>query len=290
MDDKGETTGPKRSRRELLAGAAGVAGVIAAQTVIGAQPAYAGTDGDVVLGADNQPTGGATGVQSTNITGLHGRSTASGGTGVFGEDLVSRGFGVHGTGRHTGVRGDGVGGSGNYGVFGSGDTGVFGSGDTGVFGSGDIGVGGSGNYGVFGSSNHFGVFGSGNDVGVGGVSGNVGVTGHSDGNTGVNGEGGLIGVHAVSLVSGGAGVGLRVDGRSVFRTAGVATVESGKKSVVVNLAGVTSTDMVLATVQQTGSFYVKNAVAGSNKLTIYINKPPTSPATVKVAWFVLSAN
>src|SRR5437870_9401857 len=86
---------------------------------------------------------------------------------------------------------------------------------------------------------------------------------HSGATTGVYGEGVLIGLHGVSLAQDASGVGLRVDGRSVFRTVGVATVPSGVKSVTVTLAGVTATDMVLATVQQTGAFYVKNAVAGS---------------------------
>ena len=76
----------------------------------------------------------------------------------------------------------------------------------------------------------------------------------------------------------------------MFRTAGVATVASGKKAVSVSLAGVSPTDMVLATVQQSGAFYVKNAAAGSGKFTIYLNKAPTSPTTVVVAWFVISAS
>ena len=60
--------------------------------------------------------------------------------------------------------------------------------------------------------------------------------------------------------------------------------------MTVTLAGISGTDMVLATVQQTGAFYVKNAVAGSGTFTIYVNKAPASPATVKVAWFVISAS
>ncbi|MDP9329998.1 MAG: hypothetical protein M3P11_05070 [Actinomycetota bacterium] len=51
-----------------------------------------------------------------------------------------------------------------------------------------------------------------------------------------------------------------------------------------------ATDMVLATVQQTGVFLVKNAVAGSGKFSIYLNKAPVSPETIKVAWFVISAS
>jgi hypothetical protein len=45
--------------------------------------------------------------------------------------------------------------------------------------------------------------------------------------------------------------------------------------------------MILATVQQAGGFYVKYAVPATESLTIFINKAPISPATVKVAFFVL---
>lgn len=42
-----------RSRRGLLAGAAGALGLLAGETVLGGTSALAGTDGDVVLGAEN---------------------------------------------------------------------------------------------------------------------------------------------------------------------------------------------------------------------------------------------
>jgi hypothetical protein len=249
---------PKRSRRELLAGAAGAAGVIAAQTVVGAKPAYATDPNDVVLGVDNQSTSGTTGVSSSDITGLHGRTTASNATGVFGEALSDDGTGVHGVGSLFGVRGDGP-----FGIDGESTI----AGGVGVVGSAS-GVGGRG------------VHGAGSERGVNGTSDNIGVYG----------QGGLVGLYGASAAPGGTGVGLRVYGRSVFRTAGVATVPSGAKKVTVNLAGVTSTDMVLATVQQNGAFFVKNAVAASGKFTIYLNKAPTSPTTVILAWFVISAS
>ncbi|MDP9225072.1 MAG: hypothetical protein M3P18_14730 [Actinomycetota bacterium] len=346
MGEPSTEGGAKRSRRDVIAGVAGAVGVVAAQSILGAEAAYAGSDGDVVLGVDNQSTSGATGVQTTNITGLHGRSTNITGSGVFGEALNGSGIGVHGTGAQSGVVGDGqddgVVGHGDFnGVFGSSDLGGSGVGVNGSNSSGDGGVGVRGSATGAGSE---GVFGRGN-TGVHGVSpatGGVGVraqadngtavlasggsravdaTGFDDGGvaiaglhagqggigvrgegavagtfgrsatvTGAYGEGGLIGVHAVSLQPGGSGVGLRVDGRSVFRTAGIATVPSGANKVTVALAGVTSTDMVLATVQQGGGFYVKYAKAGNGQFTIQINTAPTSPTTVKVAWFVLSAS
>jgi hypothetical protein len=60
--------------------------------------------------------------------------------------------------------------------------------------------------------------------------------------------------------------------------------------VTVTLAGLSPTDFVLATVQGTGPFYVKNAVPGTWQFTITINKAPTAPATVTVAYFVISAS
>src|SRR6266540_6554990 len=72
-----DATRSKRSRRSVLAGMAGAVGVMAARSLAKAPPALAGVDGDVVLGVDNQPTPGTTGVQSSSITRLHGRSTAN---------------------------------------------------------------------------------------------------------------------------------------------------------------------------------------------------------------------
>jgi hypothetical protein len=46
---------------------------------------------------------------------------------------------------------------------------------------------------------------------------------------------------------------------------------------------------VLATLQGSGAS-VKNASAGTGQFTININKAPTAPATMKVAYFVISAS
>jgi hypothetical protein len=92
------------------------------------------------------------------------------------------------------------------------------------------------------------------------------------------------------LADSSSGTALRVTGRTKFSTAGTAVIASGQKKVTVTLAGVTATDFVLATVQGSGAFFVKNASAGAGQLTININKAPTAPATVKVAYFVISAS
>jgi hypothetical protein len=120
-----------------------------------------------------------------------------------------------------------------------------------------------------------------------------GVTGRATsttGGTGVLGDApnssNGVGVEADSA----SGTALRVSGRATFSTAGTAVIASGNKTVTVTLAGVTTTDFVLATVQGLGAFYVKNASAGTGQFTIRINKVPTAPATVTVAYFVISAS
>jgi hypothetical protein len=195
------------------------------------------------------------------IAGQANQATAT--TGI--SNLVTGGDGLYAFGKH-------------YGVYGSGnDTGVFGAGPVnGVFGLTSTGNG------VYGSApNGNGVWGQTSGFGVSGV------YGENDGNGyGVAGRSATgVGVFAES-----AGTALQVLGRSTFTTAGTAVIASGKKSVTVTLAGVTTTDFVLATVQGSGSFYVKNASAGSGSFTIYINKAPTSPNTVTVAYFVISAS
>ncbi len=54
-----------------------------------------------------------------------------------------------------------------------------------------------------------------------------------------------IGVEAESA----SGTALEVNGNAVFSTAGKAVIASGKKSVTVSLAGVTASDIVVATVR-----------------------------------------
>jgi hypothetical protein len=67
-EDEPGTAG--RSRRRLLAGAAGALGLLAGETIGRATPVHAGTDGDVVLGAAN-----ATGSLTTIDTSSGGSTT-----------------------------------------------------------------------------------------------------------------------------------------------------------------------------------------------------------------------
>ena len=87
----------------------------------------------------------------------------------------------------------------------------------------------------------------------------------------------------------GSGVALRTTGKLEFQNrSGIVTVASGKKSITVTLAEVTTTSMVMATVQQTGGFYVKAAVPAAGSFKIVINKAPVTPETVTVAYLVVN--
>jgi hypothetical protein len=251
-----------------------------------ARPAQAGNDGDVVLGADNQSTGGTTGVQSSSITGLHGRSTASSGTGVFGEDLATGGIGVHGTGSNTGVKGDGY-----YGLEGSGTTGVSGVCTDPQGGYGIVAENFQGGFGVFAQVGDGTAIlascesGTAVDARNHGVSGSAVSGSHDGGGDGVTGQAYAgTGVHAVS----GNGTALHVEGKAIFSRSGIAVVPSGSNHVKVTLARVTTATMILATVQQSGGFWVKYVVPASGAFTIYLSKAPSSPTTVKVAYLVLN--
>jgi hypothetical protein len=198
-------------QRVFLAGAAALA--IATFGLLGGHPvlavaAPAGTDGDVVLGANN------TTFSTSGLT-----TTGPNGSGLYASGDYS---GVSGWGKTYGVEGNTTSTTG---------TGVYGFADTGT-----------------------------------------GVVGNTNSGTGVLAESG--------------GTALQVNGKAVFSGSGVALVPSGSNHVTVTVLA-TAASMVLATVQGGGSFYVKNAVAGSDSITIYINKAPISPAMVKVAYFVL---
>ncbi len=91
----------------------------------------------------------------------------------------------------------------------------------------------------------------------------------------------------IGVLAESGGTALSVVGKAVFTGSGIAVVPSGSNHVTVAVEA-TAASMVLATVQQGGGFYVKYAIPRSNAITIYINKAPTSPTTVKVAYFVLN--
>jgi hypothetical protein len=272
------------SRRRLLGRLARAGTLGAGAAVLGgavmAEPALAGTDGDVVLGADGQMTAGTTGVVTSAVNGLHGQSSAQNGRGVYGYGNV----GVFGGGALNGVEGHT-----------SNDI------ASGVYGQND-GAG----YGAAGRANNgTGVLGDTHGgVGVRGIAtSGTGIFGHSDSATGIYGEASgttstTYGVHGHSVSAGGAavlaenlgGTGLQVMGKARFSSSGRATIAAGDRSVTLVNKHLTKESFVLATLQKNvaGDVWIKAAVpdATAHSLTIFLNAP--APSVMPVAWFVLN--
>lgn len=244
-----------RSRRALLAAAAGGAAALAAQAAL-PLTAMAADPNDVLLGGPNASTA------TTSITNSTSNSTA------FSAAAVGTGYGVEATS---------TGGAGSFawsitapdwwlveygaytGAFGYAPTlpdpdfaatGVWGdSPDIGVYGTGSIGVSGRGSIGVFGQSTN---------------SSFPGVVAN--------------GATASSPA-------LEVNGKVKFNRAGRKTIGAGKSTLVVNMAGVTSTSKVLAVLNSNrSSRYVRAVVPAAGKFTIYLNSSVSS--STYVAYFV----
>src|SRR5712691_6341306 len=287
-----------RPRRELLAGAAAVIGVITGEALAGATPAQATQGSAVLLGQANT---GATAGTGLFDTGSESAMLADPATGI--------GVAGQGGGNGPGVQGVGAGsGSGVVGGGGaSGGTGVtgFGSGSgTGVVGNGDSD--GSGVFGNSGAGNAHGVegFGSGTGSGVvgnGGATGGAGVIGIGKGNgTGVLGIGAGTGAGVTGQATAAGGVGvlaqntaggpaLKATGRAIFSRSGVLTVAAGSSTVTKTGVALTAASLVLATLQQdVPGVWVRSAVpnvAGSS-FTVHLSKAVS--AATKLAWFVVN--
>jgi hypothetical protein len=153
------------------------------------------------------------------------------------------------------------------------------------------------NVGVLGSGDLAGVWGAGS-LGVVGV-GAPAVTGFGDGlgppglfGTAVYGFSGStppappdnVGVWAGADPGGYA---LQVNGRAKFSRSGRAAVSKGKSGRIVTIAGLTSSNLVIATLQtrRTG-VYILAAVPTTGKFTLYLNRAVT--ATTYFAWLVLN--
>jgi hypothetical protein len=250
-----------RSRRALLAAAAGAAGALAASAAMPLAAAAADPN-DVVKGADN-PTTATTSISfnGTDGTALAGKATGAGAS-----------YGTVGTSTNgAGVLGWSVSPPDpswfqrEYTAY----TGVFGSApshpdpdtwSTAVWGdSPDIGVYGTGGYGV---------------VGYGGV----GVEGDA------NSLAGSVGVRAWAPTTN--QVALQVTGKVKFSRSGRQSIGTGIKTKAVTLAGVTSTSKVFAVLATSEpGRWVRAVVPAAGKFTIYLNTTLTSSAVV--SWFVL---
>lgn len=258
MASDGTTT---RSRRALLAAAAGAAGALAAQAALPLAAAAADPN-DVVRATDNPTTA------TTSITDSGADSTAFAGHAT-------------GTGYGYGVEATSTGAGGIVGwSISPPDAGWFlpeHTAYTGVFGSSPshpnpdfIGTG------VWGDSPDVGVYGSGGSgvIGFGGV----GVEGDA------NDLAGSVGVWAWAPTT--AQTALKVTGKVSLSRSGRKAMSSGKSSLVVTLSGVTTSSKVFAVLASSESGrYVRAVVPASGKFTVYLNTTLSSSATV--AWFVL---
>jgi hypothetical protein len=316
------------TRRNMLAGAAGAIGALAAGSL--ARDAKAADGDPIILGGANTETGittiSSTGAdsavaieaysqlhgafdvvnhsgdavwgRSVNDLGVLGNSQT--GTGIKGES-ISSGHGMHGVAHdaeHSGVFGesdigDGVRGSSSAQ---SGDS-------IGVRGLGEMaGVGGFSNtgpdsIGVLGHSLGFVKPTAG--TGVSGLGDKSGVTGFSTAGTGVQGVGpvgvagrpssGGTGVMATAADDG-SGLALRAQGPTAFSLSGILSIGANAKSGIVSGVSLRSGSLVLATVQNDLGIPVDSAVPDVAGSTITVNLGKTVPAgkTAKVAWFVVN--
>jgi hypothetical protein len=246
-----------RSRRALLAAAAGGAAALAAQAAL-PLTAMAADPNDVVLGSPNTAT------TTTSIT-----NSTNGGTAFAGS----------GTGTGFGVQATSEGGAGSFswsvsapGWFDPALDGPY----TGAFGWSPahpdpdfVGVG------TWGQSDDWGVLGQGG-VGVYGYGG-IGVIGEADNTS-------FPGVKAYGATD--SSPALEVQGKVKFNRAGRKTIGAGKSSLVVTMAGVSSTSKVLAVLNSNRSGrYVRAVVPASGKFTIYLNSSVSS--STYVAYFVI---
>ncbi len=252
-----ELTTP-RSRRALLAAAAGAAGAFAANAAMPLAAAAAPTN---LQTEQDNPT-----VATTSVT------DSGANTNAFEGHATGTGFGLLGTS------------SGGGGLVGwsvaAPDPGWFTpavTSYTGVFGSAptqpDTSLSATG---VWGDSDDVGVLGTGGSgvVGYGGV----GVEG--DANT----LAGSVGVWAWAPTT--SQVALKVTGKVSLSRSGRKAMSSGKSSVAVPLGGVTVGSKVFAVLATSESGrWVRAVVPAAGKFTVYLNTTLSSSAVV--SWFVL---
>ena len=244
-----------RSRRALLAAAAGGAAALAAHAALPLTAMAA--DGDpVLIGSSNSAT-------ATTSIGLPPSNNAN----AFYASSQGLGAAVSGLAQQSaGVRGMSSTDTGSVPTSELGHTGVYGfspNEPTNFTGTG-----------VWGDSPDTGVYGTGT-VGVYGL-GTVGVIGESDD------------ASAPAIIAYGASdssPALEVNGKVKFNRAGRKTIGAGKSTLVVNMAGVTTTSKILAVLNSNrSSRYVRAVVPATGKFTIYLNSSVSS--STYVAYFV----
>jgi hypothetical protein len=268
-----------RSRRAVLVAAAGGAAALAANAALKATPVRAAAEPMLTETAN-----AATAATSLSAT--------------LSMDTVLTVSNGDTTGPNTALAGGSGSGTGVSGFVGDTSEAPADTSFSGVFGWAPAGDGetylGTG---VWGASPDVGVYGSGGTGVVGdGYPDNWGVYGFSESGNGVVGD--VLNGNAVyGLATSGialrglseTGYGLYVSGKVRFATrSGRASVSSGKTSYTkTGLTGVTTSSIVIAVLQtvETGT-WVRAAVAGTGKITIYFNR--ALPSSSVVGWLILN--
>lgn len=248
-----------RSRRALLTAAAGGAAAMAASAAM-PLTAAAADGGNVVLGAQN------TSESETTIT------EATAGEVAFKAVTTNpdRAALVGATGDQTDIR-----------IALTQFTGVYGWAPEAPFPA-DPQFEGSG---VWGDSPDDGVVGTGGLAGVLGIGGGTGVVGIGD--DGVVGVGGPTGAGIRAMADSPTTLALAVTGKVTFSRSGRTTILTGRSSIKITLAGVTSASRVFAVLHTNRSGrYVRAVVPTTGSFTIYLNT--TVPGSTHVAWFVIN--
>jgi hypothetical protein len=262
-----------RSRRAVLAAAAGGAAALAASAIGPATVAAA--VGNMQTETDNATTA-PTGVSNSTADSqaLFGHATGAG-NGTEGTSVT--GHGVRGISSDTSDPVTNTSIAGVVGVAGSlgsipanvSPVGVFGFSDPGPI-DGPLGAG------VWGVSDDLGVAGDGG-IGVVGQ-GFWGALGYSEETSGI----GVVASAGDPTVRA-----LRVEGRAEFTRSGRTSISSGHSSKAVTLAGCTSSTLVFAVLASNRSGrYVRAVVPASGKFTIYLNS--TVSSSTNVAWIAFT--
>jgi hypothetical protein len=236
-------------RRALMLGAAATGAGVAASLAGGTAEAAPDSSGAVLLGKDNS-TRSTTQVITRGGSGLKGQTYASGQSGVVGFDTSTEkgGHGVYGRSIH------------GFGILGISEhsTGIVGQnttpGQSGVAGI-DLAPG-KGGSGLFGQSH----------------GGDAILATSENGNA----------LHCTSQ----HGTALLVEGKAKFSYSGVTSVPRGHKTVTVTHGGVTSSSIVIATIQKPQSgISIEGAEPGAGSFTITLTGSPS--ASVPVGWIIL---
>jgi hypothetical protein len=272
-----------RSRRSILAGALGGAGVLVAQALGRATP-VAAADGDpltlgvgtnaatasTVLTAATEPVLAI--VNSAAKTALKG--TSAGGAGIWGQSGANPPAGT--TTTRTGVYGySDQQHPADVGVWG--DTAI----GTGLVGTGDWGVAGSGTVGIVG----IGLEPDGTGIHGYAGSGNPNVPASNTAIHGHAGPGAVTGVYASA--SSPSQTALYVSGRFKTSRSGRRAIGASTSAIKFTVSGVSASSWVVATLQTSVSgCYVRAAVPSTNAVTIYLSKAPGK--TVYVGYLVVN--